>query len=253
MSNNGGHASVHDYLSDFQQLVEQHLPEELPGAVSMSNLVAEFVGMDKRTVLLYVQTSATHALRIRYKMPVPAGGARLFDGEGLMPHTEPTFSTVPIADIEANAAAAAGTMRPWAAEFERIAVVETGGNTAGIRRKARNILIYWNLMRPLLRTAIKGIGIRTSSNLSSSNASSSPASSSSSNHPLLPVSSTARSSSSRRGSRGTSMAAAASSGSRRISSRSNRGHTPDPSSGRRSSSWYKRKTARRKTTNSDPR
>lgn len=254
MSNSNRYSSIHDYLGDFQELVERELPEELPGSVAMARLVMEYVGADKRTVLLYVQISPTQALRIRYKMPVPAGGARLFDGEGLMAHTAPTFGTVAIADIEANAAAAAGTMRPWNAEVERIAAVRNAeASVATVRRKAKNILIYWDLMRPLLRIAIRGAGVRTSSNVTSSSSSSS--SSAHPNHPLVPAASTPRSSS--HSSRATTVAVGASTNSNRTlpvgrsSSRSSRGRTPDPSN-RRSSSWRRRKTARRKTS-SDPR
>lgn len=192
MSNNDGHASIHDYLSDFQQLLERELPEELPGSVATANLIGEYVHSDKRRILLFIQTSPTHALRVQYRMPVPANGARLFNGEGLMPHTEPTFGTVAIVGIPA-AAAAAG-MRDWNDEIARLTTMRDTHADAGYRRKAKNVLIYWNLMRPLIRTAVRGVGVRTSS-ASSSSVSAVSSSSNRSSGPRSYRSSSARSSS----------------------------------------------------------
>lgn len=169
-----GHASVADYLSDFQQEVEAAMPEENPGEPAMSQLVDIYVGRDnKRRIVLMIQTGPTTMTRVNYIMPVSRGGAFLFRLHGLQPHTPPTFATMAIPPAErisdvAHAWAAANNVAAWDAEIARVSAEEaaTPENEQKRKRLMRNLLVYWRSMRTGVQNALRGISIRRGGNTS---------------------------------------------------------------------------------------
>lgn len=167
MSSNGsGHASVEDYLSDFQQQVEAAMPDELPGSSGMSELVGIYISRDnKRRIVIFIQTEPRELTRINYVMPVSRAGAPLFRLEGLQPHTSPVFSTMAIAvgsdaTGTATAWAAANNVASWALEISRVHDAEAIEPAPGRRRKMHNLVVYWKAMRAAITRALSGIGIR---------------------------------------------------------------------------------------------
>lgn len=165
-----GHASVADYLSDFQQQVEAMLPEENPGEPAMSQLVNIYVARDnKRRIVVMIQTGPTTLTRVNYVMPVSREGAPLFNLRGLQPHTPPTFSTMAISPLQTAATAAAtwaaaNNVAEWASEIARVAAAEAAAPEANRRRKRlmRNVLVYWRSMRADVQNALAGILARAS-------------------------------------------------------------------------------------------
>ena len=157
MSDGDGYADAEDYFSDFRDQFERQLPEEYPGSTAIRKLLGEYVARDKRSILILVKTGPTTALSIRYKMPVPANGASIFGLEGLVPHDPPVFGMLTIPEIPARAAAAG--VAPWDAEITRVQGVEATGDTSKVRRVAHNVLVYWRVMRRLLRRVYTELGI----------------------------------------------------------------------------------------------
>lgn len=174
MSSNGsGHASVEDYLSDFQQQVEAAMPDELPGSSGMSELVGIYTSRDnKRRLVIFIQTGPRELTRISYVMPVSRAGAPLFGLEGLQPHTPPTFSTMAIAaDSDAIGAvtawSATNNVAPWNLEIQRVSDAEAIEPSAKKKRAMHNLVIYWKSMRAAITHTLSGIGIRYTGNSSS--------------------------------------------------------------------------------------
>jgi len=167
MSSNGsGHASVDDYLSDFQQQVEAAMPDELPGSAGMSELVGIYTSRDnKRRIVIFIQTGPSELTRINYVMPVSRAGAPLFGLEGLQPHTAPVFSTMAItvgsdAMGTATAWAAANNVASWVREIDRVRDAEAIEPSSKKRRMIRNLLFYWKTMRVAISRTLSAIGIR---------------------------------------------------------------------------------------------
>lgn len=157
MSDPNGYASAADYFSEFRDRLSRELPEELPGSTATARLVGEYVGADKRSIMLFIKTGPTTVLSVRYKMPVPESGARVFGLEGLVPHVSPTFSA--IRDDEIPGRTAAANMRAWNAEVARLTARQDEG-TEKEKRAVRNILNYWRIMRQFLRRIYEELAIR---------------------------------------------------------------------------------------------
>lgn len=159
MENVGGYASVEDYLSEFRDMLAPQLPEEYPGSSSVRKLVGEYVGRDKRSLLIFIKTGPETVLSVRYKLPISAKAARVFGlPEELVAHEAPVFGMVAPAEIDGRVAAA--QMRSWDAEVTRIThIKEDAEQAAGLRRAAGNILVYWQRMRNLLRNVYDELGI----------------------------------------------------------------------------------------------
>ena len=157
MSNGDGYADAEDYLSDFRDQLERQLPEEYPGSTAIRKLLGEYVARDKRSILVVIKTGPTTALSVRYKMPVPASGASIFGLEGLVPHEPPVFGMLTIPEIPARVAAAG--VAAWGAEVTRVQGVEAASDTPKMRRAAHNVLVYWRMMRRLLRRVYTELSI----------------------------------------------------------------------------------------------
>jgi len=159
-SNTELYSSVEDYFSDFSQLLDRELPSEDPGSTTTKDLVGEYVHRDKRSILLLIQTGPDAVLSVRYKMAVPANGAKIFglEEDRLVPHGEPVFGLLRPAEIAGRVAEYA--MHPWEAEIARIKTLEDTAESSKMRRAAHNVLVYWNGVRRLLGRVYSQLGIR---------------------------------------------------------------------------------------------
>ena len=157
MSDADGYASVEDYFAEFRDLLRRELPEELPGSTAIATLVGDYVATDKRSIILFIKTGPTTVLSVRYKMPVPAAGAKIFGLAGLVPHEGPTFSAITEAEIAGRVAAA--NVRPWAEEIARLLPKQNEGDERH-RRAVRNILTYWRMMRRYLTHIYNELGVK---------------------------------------------------------------------------------------------
>lgn len=157
MSNADGYASTADYISEFRDRLARELPEELPGSVAEATLIEEYVATDKRTIMIFIKTGPTTVLGVRYKMPVPASGAKIFGLEGLVPHEGPTFSMLTEAEVDGRAASA--NMRPWSETTVRLRQKQQEVDER-IQRRIRNILEYWRIMQRYLKRAYDELNIR---------------------------------------------------------------------------------------------
>jgi hypothetical protein len=249
MANADGYADIDDYLSEFRDLLEPQLPEELPGSRSIQKLHTEYVGrQDKRSVLIFIKTGPNTVLSVRYRMPVMPKAAPLFRlPEGLVPHESPIFAMVSPAEVAPRAAAA--DMVLWDTEQTRLRnIVDDPASEERLRRTARNVLLYWRLLRGKLQDVYAELGIRPQD--TGTNARSSTRSNSGS-EPRLPTprpnSDPAR--------RRTSSARRRTSSARRRTSSARRRTSSAPRSIRRTSSNRSRRmsSASSRRSNSDPR
>jgi hypothetical protein len=178
MSSEGRHAGTADYISDFQQLVERELPEEEPGAATLSTLIDIYISRDnKRHIEIFIQTGPQSVLRVRYIMPMSAVAARaLYDQEGLQPHTPPLFFQHPIpvgqtASAVAVTWAATNNVSQWSAELTRVTEIEAGLEAGTRKRRTGNLIHYWRIMRRAILRALHEIYVGEQVSSSSNRAS----------------------------------------------------------------------------------